>query len=594
MASSSTDSSKQSSSTTTPPSSTVLHAPPLFSVPSSIAGPTHSHSYRLDMTNYLYWKALITPYLIGNNLMQYIDGELPCPAKMVTIDDTAVINPAYTVWRRQDQLLISTLLSSISPELYHLVIRCHTSKEIWDTLQSALASPSQTRIISLKIALQELKFSDKSIASYLKRAKALADELYGIGAGISDAEFNVYVLKPLRTEAYKDIVTNLLARPDPVTFDELQSHLLSFEFLNAAAPAEVVVDHAPEPTSTPVANYVQKTPNYPKTNQFRGGKPNQFRGGQSGRDRGRRGRGYFNHGDHRYHNEKCQICGYSNHTAINCRYRHDTSSPSANFAAYMQPPPHATGNFQQWFPDTGATHHITPDISSLSQVEDYKGNDQVKVGNGAPLNIANTGKTLLHTPTRTFHLNNVLHVPSITKNLLSVQKFSRDNDSFFEFHRDHFCVKDRITKTTLMHGPSKDGLYYLASSSNSESPSAFVASKERSAIWHHRLGHPAPDIMAKVFHVLGQSSSKINSLCSACQMGKSHRLPLPPTNSISHGPLQLIHSDVWGPSPSKSVDGFQYYVTFLDDFSKFVWFYPMKLKSEVFSIFHIFQAYVER
>jgi hypothetical protein len=83
------------------------------------------------------------------------------------------------------------------------------------------------------------------------------------------------------------------------------------------------------------------------------------------------------------------------------------------------------------------------------------------------------------------------------------------------------------------------------------------------------------------------------SACDACQQAKSHQLPYPVSTSVSSAPLQLIFSDVWGPA----LDSFgrkNYYVRFIDDFSKFTWIYLLKHKSEVFRCLHEFQALVER
>ncbi|GJR00285.1 retrovirus-related pol polyprotein from transposon TNT 1-94 [Tanacetum coccineum] len=46
----------------------------------------------------------------------------------------------------------------------------------------------------------------------------------------------------------------------------------------------------------------------------------------------------------------------------------------------------------------------------------------------------------------------------------------------------------------------------------------------------------------------------------------------------------LIHYDLWGPSPIVSKDGYRYYVIFVDDFSKFRWFYPLKAKSNFYGV----------
>ena len=63
---------------------------------------------------------------------------------------------------------------------------------------------------------------------------------------------------------------------------------------------------------------------------------------------------------------------------------------------------------------------------------------------------------------------------------------------------------------------------------------------------------------------------------------------------LSINVLDLIYSDVWEPTHAISTTGARYYVSFLDDCTKFLWLFPIKLKSDVESIFMQFQAYVER
>ena len=75
-------------------------------------------------------------------------------------------------------------------------------------------------------------------------------------------------------------------------------------------------------------------------------------------------------------------------------------------------------------------------------------------------------------------------------------------------------------------------------------------------------------------------------------MGKSHQLPYPKSTSVSRAPLELVFSDVWGPAPT-SVGKNNFYVSFIDDYSKFTWIYLLRHKSKVFQRFHDFQKLVE-
>jgi hypothetical protein len=69
-----------------------------------------------------------------------------------------------------------------------------------------------------------------------------------------------------------------------------------------------------------------------------------------------------------------------------------------------------------------------------------------------------------------------------------------------------------------------------------------------------------------------------------CQQPKSHQLPYPVSTSVSFKPLELIFSDVWGSTPD-SVGRKKYYVSFIDNFSKFTWVYLLRLKPKVFQKF---------
>jgi len=86
-----------------------------------------------------------------------------------------------------------------------------------------------------------------------------------------------------------------------------------------------------------------------------------------------------------------------------------------------------------WYPDSGVTHHITNSPSFYSNKQIYEGFNNVKSGKGKGLYISHIGSgSILSSTTNTFlHLNDLLPVPKITKKILSVSKFSCDNNVFF-------------------------------------------------------------------------------------------------------------------------------------------------------------------
>ena len=132
------------------------------------------------------------------------------------------------------------------------------------------------------------------------------------------------------------------------------------------------------------------------------------------------------------------------------------------------------------YPDSGATHHLTANLAKLNvRANEYQDSNQIRIGNGLGLSVKHIGSTKLSTPTSSFILQDVLHVPHITKNLILVHKFTTNTNTSIEFHPTYFIVKDRITKKVLLCGLSRDGLYLFPSAFNKIhlSSSAFVGER---------------------------------------------------------------------------------------------------------------------
>ena len=84
------------------------------------------------------------------------------------------------------------------------------------------------------------------------------------------------------------------------------------------------------------------------------------------------------------------------------------------------------------------------------------------------------------------------------------------------------------------------------------------------------LHHCLPDVL----------SLHSNKDCIVCPIAKQKRLPFPCSNHISSNAFDLIHCDVWGPFVKATHDGFQYFLTIVDDATRSTWLYLMKSKSE--------------
>lgn len=117
--------------------------------------------------------------------MGFIDGTHPSlPSTVVSLpivgDASSLVtlpNPAYGVWMQQCQALMSMIISSLSEEVMHNVFARRRLKEVWDSVEHALASSPCARTLNLLRQLQALRQSDSSVADYIRRAQVLIEDL---------------------------------------------------------------------------------------------------------------------------------------------------------------------------------------------------------------------------------------------------------------------------------------------------------------------------------------------------------------------------------------------------------------------------------
>lgn len=125
------------------------------------------------------------------------------------------------------------------------------------------------------------------------------------------------------------------------------------------------------------------------------------------------------------------------------------------------------------------------------------------------------------------HLKDILHIPSITKDLISVHKFAYDNNCYFQIHPFHYVLKSQADNAPLLQGPvASSGLYPLdntsfkyVSSLNNVSPSQVNYIVSPHIFWHITLNY-----VLKLGNLTTIPRNKID-FCVTCCMGKSHMLP---------------------------------------------------------------------
>jgi hypothetical protein len=324
----------------------------------------------------------------------------------------------------------------------------------------------------------------------------LANQLATIGKGVDDEDLISYVVGGL-TSSYHPFITTLsfITRTTTISFDDFQTKLINYEQLLDTSQKSI------QPKGGQLAFFTHKNkPQYPKQYSNKKSKfqsyhkqPNQAFQQSSqhlqqslGAPQQQQSRSTMTHPFVPPNRVPCQICGKPSHNALDCYHRMDYSyqgrHPPSQLAALTAHTHDDVDPEQPWYLDSGANHHITSKLENLSLRQPYKGDENATVGNGGGLQIANTGSSLVSTSKSKFNLHNILHCPHASSNLLSIQKFCRDNHCFFTLTATCFVIKDMLTKDILLQGPSEAGLYpiYLKQlqSNKVKSKAAFLSSNQ--------------------------------------------------------------------------------------------------------------------
>ncbi|GJZ34725.1 ribonuclease H-like domain-containing protein [Tanacetum coccineum] len=173
-----------------------------------------------------------------------------------------------------------------------------------------------------------------------------------------------------------------------------------------------------------------------------------------------------------------------------------------------------------------------------------------------------------------------------TVSLWSVHKIARDSKFFVRFDDAKCYIEDLRVNKTVGIGNQCNGLYMFDVDnackfvSNNCISSCFVSK----SLWHQRLGYPADQVLNVLTSTLYlDSQSVFDHLCDTCNKAKQIREPFSLSDHKSTKIGQLVQIDVWGPYKVVSRDGFRYFLTIVDDFSRAVWVYMLKEKDDVYN-----------
>jgi len=219
---------------------------------------------------------------------------------------------------------------------------------------------------------------------------------------------------------------------------------------------------------------------------------------------------------------------------------------------------------EAWLIDSGCTNHMTHDKELFKDLKPT-GVTKVRIGHGGYIPAKGMGTITIETQSGTKAIFDVLYVPDLDQNLLSVgQLLEKGFKLYFE---DKHCLIKEASGHDLFKVKMRGKSFSL--NPLEEEQVVYSARENASELWHKRLGHYHYQGLLKM-----QESMKVENLsklgassknCRACQFGKQSRLPFPKATWRATRKLQLVHTDIGGPQRTPSLKGSLYYVIFIDD-----------------------------
>jgi hypothetical protein len=190
------------------------------------------------------------------------------------------------------------------------------------------------------------------------------------------------------------------------------------------------------------------------------------------------------------------------------------------------------------------------------------------------------------------------------RNLISVSCLDDDEfDCLFGKKQCLITFNDKIVGRALRHDKLyllfiKDSINVVCSENNVNVSSSKNKRKRiddvSSKLWHRRLGHILRGRIERLVKesILPPLEFSDFEQCIDCIKGKYVK-QIKKNAKRSAWILEIIHTDICGPFPIASVDGYDSFITFTDDYSRYGYIYPIKERSEALDKFKIFKIEVE-
>ncbi|KAL2250907.1 UNVERIFIED_CONTAM: Retrovirus-related Pol polyprotein from transposon TNT 1-94 [Sesamum indicum] len=493
-----------------------------------------------------------------------------------------------------DEFAYSSIILNLSDNVLRKVGKQDTARDSWEKLEDLytdVSLPSKLFLLEkfFKYKLDLSRTIDENLDDFTK----LVQDIKLTGDKNID-EYSPIVLLNAIPDTYSDVKAAIKYGRDSVGLDIVVNGLKSKEIdLKTNRPSN---NHHEVNSVRSRSKFRNSSNRYNNRSKSR----NKNRSKSRNRD--------YSHKDDKIRERRCYNCGIRGHYIKDCRKpRRDNRDNHGEEKEQVNNVTDESGevfvvsdvnsvlplSMHEWLVDSGCTFHISPfeSIFSNLKIGDF---GSVSMANEKRCDIKGIGDiSLTFDNGYRMTLKHVRYVPELSHNLISCAALEDDG---LEGRWGKGIMKIMKGSLVVFKAEKRRNLYLC--SVTYDSLAASVNMHDKTVLWHKRFGH----ISQKGLEFLNKEgilSDNIDKLpfCDDCVMGKQHRVHFPatpsPNLSMSSCILDYVHADVWGPSKEPTHGGNRYFLSIVDNFSRKVFVFLLKHKSEVFEKFEKWKTLVE-
>ncbi|GAU36721.1 hypothetical protein TSUD_318190 [Trifolium subterraneum] len=484
--------------------------------------------------------------------------------------------------QKKDSKTLFLIHQCVDSKVFEKIADATTSKDAWGILQKSYGGDAKVKKVKLQalkrqFELLEMK-NDEAVAEYFTRVETLTNQMKNCGSTLSEEEMVEKVLRTL-THKFDHIVVTIEQTRDlsEIKMEDLQNTLEAHELKHCER------NHGKEDEQALFVKFKKYQDEKKKWQNKKGSK----KGKESVEDKSESSK---KEGGQKTKKDKstiqCYNCNKYGHYASECKApkkkKSQNTEEEANVAqddstseddvSFMVTITDETTESMVWYFDTGCSNHMTGNKSILTDFNKCL-NTRIKLANGNFIAAEGMGNVVIQRSNgKKAVIEKVLYVPGMKYNPMSVgQLLEKGFKAVFEGERlKLFDLKQRLILKTAQ----SQNRTFKTQVKTIEIKCLATSTEDKDRL---------PSVIAPV------------DTCTTCLLGKHPRSSFKSNLPMRYSEvLNVVHSDICGPIDVLSTGGNKYFITFVDEYSRMIWLYHIKAKSEACEVFKRFKTLVEK